>query len=576
MKKQDITLLLSLLVPVWVHAGGFTEVTVGPGVDCDYATITAASSNAPGDDVMIKVAKTYNSSFTEIISNRNTRIYGGYDDCSDPTRSGQTHLDGAGFNGPMFILGTAASSTEWTSLWLRNLEISGGNSSSNGGVLQLKGSWYLVTVDVLMRNNSSSQDGGAIYLEDAGGAVLYPLLDLINGTVLRNNQADNGGAIACAVGGDMSMQNTLISSNTATDDGGGIFLTDDCYLEQYGGSALEGIWLNSAGGFGGGLHVTNGAIGRMRSHVNNTGAARISSNSAANGGGISVTANGLFEATDAIITDNSATVTGGGIRSNNGRVNIRRLLPGAQCHDELRCSSLSDNSVTGNNPSFGGGGAIATFGGTLSVTGTYFEGNSAFDGSAIRARFMPLDGVDKDLTLVGNVFAKNSGAPQVVYFEDSSGDIGFSSFIDNEDNQRMIELTYPTTSSDFHEVRVMGSIFDQAGDATASAELTTSGQAPIGDCNRNEVNATGDIAGASRSVTTTVNLVDRNSGDYRLQNSSSLNDFCNGSFLGAGSNYSANGFQRPIDIGVANNYGSYDLGGLETHDLDLIFKHGFE
>lgn len=574
---KKIVFLLALFSVCEAQAGGFTEVTVGPGMDCDYSSITAASSNAPGDDVIIKVAKTYQSSFIEVLSNRNTRIYGGYDDCSDDTPSGQTHLNGAGFSGPMFVLAAANSSTEWTSLWFKDLEISGGNSNTSGGVLQVKGSWYLFLSNVLMRNNASNQDGGAIYLEGVGGGVLVPLLTLWDDTVLRNNQAQNGGAIACAVDGDMDIRNSLINSNTASGDGGGIHMTDACYLEQYGGSVLQGILLNNAGGFGGGLSVNDGAIARMRSHRNETGAAQISFNSAANGGGISVTNNALFEATDALINGNTATSTGGGIRSNNGRVNIEREMPGAQCHTEIRCSTISNNRVTGDNPSFGGGGAVATFGGSLSITGTYIEGNSAFDGSAIRARFMPLDGLDKDMTMVGNVVAGNTGAPQVVFLDETSAEMAFNSFIDNEDHQRVIDVSYPTTFGDFHEVRITGSIFDQNGDNTPSAELTSAnGQLPVGDCNRNEPSSTGDLAGQPRSVGTAVSMVDRSNGDFRLQSNSVLNDFCDGSALGVGSNYSANGFQRPVDAPISNLHGTYDLGGLETHDLDLIFADGFE
>ena len=53
-------------------------------------------------------------------------------------------------------------------------------------------------------------------------------------------------------------------------------------------------------------------------------------------------------------------------------------------------------------------------------------------------------------------------------------------------------------------------------------------------------------------------------------------DYCDGSFLGIGSNYSANGLPRPVDSSISDLFGQYDLGGLERYDDDLIFKDGFD
>jgi len=174
------------------------------------------------------------------------------------------------------------------------------------------------------------------------------------------------------------------------------------------------------------------------------------------------------------------------------------------------------------------------------------------------------------------VFAGNHDASQVVYLDETSADIAFSTFVDNEDMVRVIEIAYPTTSLDPHEVNISGSIFDQAGDTVESAELTTAGVFPNGDCNRNEFNSTGDLMGKPRSTTATVDFENRSGGDYRLVDNTSLVDFCDGSFLGVGSNYSANGLPRPVDSTISNLFGTYDLGGLERYDSDLIFKDGFD
>ncbi len=331
--------------------------------------------------------------------------------------------------------------------------------------------------------------------------------------------------------------------------------------------------MNQASFWGGGIYASNEAeVIIVSQSIFSVGKAVVSGNSADNGGGIGVSSGASLLARDAVINGNTASLTGGGIRSSDGHVTVERTLAGAQCHTEDRCSTISDNTVTGNDPAFHGGGAIATFGGTLKVTGTYFEENSAFFGSAIRARFMPFESVFTDVSVVGNVFAKNTNAPQVIYLDESSAHIGFSTFVDNEDMDRIVEVAYPTTFSDIHEVLVVGSIFYEFNGSTEAVTLTTLGSTPDGDCNR--VDPLGSFALEPRSTSQTPDFVDRVSGDYRLVNT--FVDYCNSSLLGSRSNYSANGLIRPVDDAWPNLHGTYDLGGLERYDLDLIFADGFE
>jgi predicted outer membrane repeat protein len=580
-----VLILFLLLLVNAVAQSQTVTVTVGSDGACDYSSITAASFNAPsGDELVIRVAKNYSVSSIQILDDRSTSIFGGYDNCSDTSANGRTILDGGSFTGPIFVLSEAigADTASRTNLYLWNLEISNGNSNTSGGGISLTGSWYLSLWNVDMHDNTSQQDGGAIYVKASTDlSAIGPNINIRGNSILSNNSADNGGAIACDGLGNGALTglfiwDTQISFNQASQNGGGVFVTNDCRYGQYEGGLFQGVLLNDAAGFGGGIYGSNGSFVSIQSNNFDKNAAAIVSNSAANGGGIAVSNNATLLVEDAVISSNTATSTGGAIRSNQGNVIIQRVKPGAQCHSEVRCSRITDNSATGTSTSFSGGGAIATFGGTLEVTGTYFEGNSANYGSAIRARFMPMDGFNTPMTMVGNVFAGNSGAQQVVYLDETSADIAFSTFVDNEDMTRVIELAYPTTSLNPHEVNISGSIFDQAGDTVESAELTTAGVFPNGDCNRNEFNSTGDLMGEPRSTTATVNFENRVGGDYRIVDNTSMVDYCDGSFLGAGSNFSANGLPRPVNSSIANIHGIYDLGGLERYDSDLIFKNGFD
>ena len=580
-----VLLLVMLMFGAAVVQSQTVTVTVGSDTACDYSSITSASFNAPAADTLImRVAKNYTVSTIQILDDRSTSIFGGYDNCSDTSIDGRTVLDGSSFNGPILVLSEAigADSASRKNLYLWHLEISNGNSNSHGGAISLIGSWYLSLWNVYMHHNVSNQDGGAIYAKASTNlSAVGPNINIRGNSILSNNSADNGGAIACDGLGNGALTglfiwDTQIAFNQASQNGGGVFATNDCRYGQYEGGLFQGVLFNDAAGFGGGIYGSNDSLISVQGNNFDKNAATIVSNSAANGGGIAVSQNATLLVQDAIINNNTATSTGGAIRSNQSNVIIQRVKPGAQCHTEVRCSQISNNSATGTSAGFSGGGAIATFGGTLEITGTYIENNSANYGSAIRARFMPMDGFNTPVTMVGNVFAGNSNAPQVVYLDESSADIAFSTFVDNEDMDRVIELSYPTTWSDPHEVNISGSIFDQAGDTVESAEVTTSGVFPNGDCNRNEFNSTGDLMGEPRSTTGTVTFEDRGGGDYRIVDNTSMVDYCDGSFLGIGSNYSANGLPRPVDSSISDLFGQYDLGGLERYDDDLIFKDGFD
>ncbi len=569
--------------PQGALAGDQVTVTVGSDGACDYTSITAASFNAPAAHLLvINLAKNVSLPSTQLVSVRRTHITGGFDTCSDSTPSGKSVLDGSAFNGPIMIGSNSGTST--TDLFLENVEITGGNTNTNGGGISLTGPWRLVMVGTIIDDNVANSDGGGIYIEDTGGllAMGFPVLprsrlEIYENSIVSSNAAEDGGGIACV--GDVGIEvfNSQIALNEASSDGGGVFLTGGCAFELNDSGGFQGVLLNEAAGFGGGIFADGGSEVRLRGGDSEGDPAVVISNSATNGGGIALRSGAVLDARDSVITSNSASSTGGGIRSDGGEIHIYRSRPGAQCHSEVRCSVLSDNVANGTDAGFAGGGGILAVGGTIRITGTYSEDNQANFGSAMRARFIPLDGFSRNITILGSVFAGNSGAPQVIYIDESDADIGFSTFADNLDNDRVIEIAYPTTSEDPHETRIFGSIFDQAGNTVESAELTTFGQFPTADCNRNEENSAGDLAGGPRSTTAPPFFVDRNAGDFSLDpGASSMVDHCDWSTLGSLSNHSANGLDRPNDVSAANLHGAWDLGGIEYHALGSIFADRFE
>jgi|GEM_PF-1723780 len=562
-------------------AGDSVTVTVGSDGACDFTSITAATFNAPdAESLTIRLAKNVSIVGIQLLDTRNTHIIGGYDTCSDATPSGTSILDGSGFNGSIMIGGNSSITT--IDLFLENIEVTGGNTNTNGGGISLQGPWRLVMAGTNINNNVANGNGGGIYIEDLVAALDRGLpvprssIELYENSIVSSNTAQDGGGIACAGNVRIEVYNSQIGVNDANSDGGGVYLADGCELELYDSGPFQGVLLNEATGFGGGIFADVGSLVRLRGGSNNGDPAVVMSNSATNGGGIALRSGAVLDARDSIISDNTANNTAGGIRSDGGEIHIYRSRPGDQCHSEQRCSQLSNNTANGTDGSFAGGGGILAVGGSIRITGTYIEDNRANFGSAIRARFIPLDGFDRNITIVGNVFATNENAPQVVYLDESDADMGFNTFVNNTGNDRIIEIAYPDTPLDAHEVRIFGSIFDQAGSTVPSAELTTTGTFPVGDCNRNEPSSTGDLAGEPRSTTTAPAFVNAGAGDYRLSSGSAMVDYCDWSILGSESNFSANGLSRPNDVPEPNQFGAYDLGGIELHDPDFIFQDRFE
>jgi hypothetical protein len=581
--KATVVCALAIgLNPPAAEAGDGVTVTVGGDGACDYASITAAVFNAPAANVLvIELAKNVSIGSTQLVNTRNTLITGGFDDCSDTTASGTSILDGSGFNGSI-LLGTN-SGTSTIDLFLENVEITGGNTNTNGGGISLQGPWRLVMAGANINDNVANGNGGGIYMSDPNamrqrGFTPTPRssLEIYENSLVSSNTAQDGGGIACV--GDVGIEvfDSQIGTNEATSDGGGVFLTDGCQFELNDSGPFQGVLLNEAAGFGGGIFAEQGSQVRLRGGDSDGSPAVVVSNSASNGGGIALRTSAVLDARDSVITSNSASSTGGGIRSDDSEIHIYRSQPGGQCHSADRCSVLSDNSAGGTDPGFAGGGGILAFGGSLRITGTYMEDNQANFGSAIRARFIPLNGLSRDITILGSVFAGNSGAAQVIYLDESDADIGFSTFVDNLNNDRVIEIAYPDTPGGPHETRIFGSIFDQAGNTVASAELTTAGQFPAADCNRNEANSTGDLAGGSRSTSALPAFVDRNAGGFGLLPTSAMIDYCDWSTLGSLSNHSANGLNRPNDVPAVNLHGAWDLGGIEYYPVGAIFSDRFE
>ena len=292
------------------------------------------------------------------------------------------------------------------SLTLNNSNISNNNvaNGSGGGIFSYNG--------VLESNNSSISYnkatgywGGGLYANSAN-------VTLANTTMVYNTDVNQTGGAICQSAGSLTIQNSNISYNNATTGGGGgIFVNEGCDLNISGGT----ISYNSAVGSGGGIQgygsglikikgttIKNNSSGICGGGVANTGgsmaltSASISNNSAANGdggglfqqGGTLYVSNatklnynsanqggGAFLTTafenfnGGTVIGNKASVNGGGLMSWNNTLYLTNV-------------SVASNSASSTSGNYGGG-LYQNAGGSMNLTGTTVQKNSAMFGGGI-------------------------------------------------------------------------------------------------------------------------------------------------------------------------------------------------
>ncbi|AFZ49765.1 VWD domain-containing protein [Dactylococcopsis salina] len=173
----------------------------------------------------------------------------------------------------------------------------------------------LTLTDVAIEGNSAERDGGGIYNDRFGG-----ILTVIDSLISENQTSDQfGNGAGIGNGGTLNLNNTTISTNSASSAGGGI---------------------------------TNFSDGQIA--LNNS---RIEDNTAYSGGGIDN--DGIFTISSSTIANNVATNNGGGIRNAGS--------------DEVGMT-ISRSTISGNSALVGGGIDNAN---ELLITNSTVSSNSA-------------------------------------------------------------------------------------------------------------------------------------------------------------------------------------------------------
>ena len=279
------------------------------------------------------------------ISNNGALVNGGGvfltgDNCTYQLQKGDITGNTAGYGGGVYLekglfkLGTAGNVLDGN--------ISNNAAQFGGGVYIGSGSTSSVSDDTsveptegfimyggMITGNSTSDDGGGIYLN--GGSFL-----MYNGDIISNSSLTDGGGVCIANNGNFTMNNGNITKNglktgtVVTENGGGVYL-DGGSLTVNAGNISE----NSATASGGGVYISNGNVGMQ------TG--KILSNSCGEYGG------GVYVYNPSGSSSKTVSVTGGSLLENTARYG------GGICVDGLIELTIGNVEIAENTATNGGG-----------------------------------------------------------------------------------------------------------------------------------------------------------------------------------------------------------------------------
>jgi len=242
-----------------------------------------------------------------------------------------------------------------------------GNVSINGGGVYLQGTFTMHSGNIL--GNTASSNGGGVYI--GGHTAQFNMVGA--GTKnISGNTALNGGGVHWGQGTWNVSSGVAISGNTATVNGGGIWITSPTPVTL--GNSIE-IHGNTAVN-GGGIMIDGNTTLTL------TGIFHIFNNTATQSGG------GVYVPNSATLIINSPTVTIGHTNSTLGNTALRGGGVNIAGTVTMEAGSIRGNSATGvaANTGIGGGINLATPTASMTLTGShpkYISGNSARYGGGV-------------------------------------------------------------------------------------------------------------------------------------------------------------------------------------------------
>ncbi|MCA9945522.1 MAG: CSLREA domain-containing protein, partial [Anaerolineales bacterium] len=189
----------------------------------------------------------------------------------------------------------------------------------SGDTINIPSGNYVLTLGELLITKNLTLVGSASIprLDGNGSSRVFQISGnvtlTLNNLTVTNGTAVDGGGIAI-FGGNLTLNNSTVASNVASNNGGGIYLGSSGTVTLNSGAISH----NTAVTGGGGVYNMSGSLIQMNGAIEN--------NSAAAGGGVYVNLiDALFTLAGGIVQQNSSTVLesgGGGVYVAQGTVNL--------------------------------------------------------------------------------------------------------------------------------------------------------------------------------------------------------------------------------------------------------------
>ncbi len=300
-------------------------------------------------------------------------------------------------------------------LTLDTVEVSGNVVQAGGGTgggLRAEGANGTLTLrHVTVRANRTLNNAGGMSLSgDLGSATIA------NSTIIENQSVTGAGMVAFNVGA-LSITNTVIRGNRASQRGGGIHFTGSTSA-TIAGSVISHNIADSTGG--GGVSINNTSVVRLTATAIDSNQANGPASATQGGGGAYITDGTSFEMNGGSVSGNSTqTGWGGGIWSRNASVTLAAVdvvgnraggSGGAFAFNARTTAAFTGGVVRDNQAVAGSGGGVLLVDGTLTANGTDVAGNIAAvrgGGFQLNTSATPLVPTNVNLT---NVTVRNNRA----------------------------------------------------------------------------------------------------------------------------------------------------------------------
>lgn len=322
------------------------------------------------------------------------------------------------------VMGGGIYAAQGVVLNAKNTKFLDNTAKSGGGILL----WSNSSADLNnseVSGNKATGDGGGVYIWDSTCS-----LTASNGTVFRENSGYRGGGIFSS-GGTVTVEDSTFEKNTATDDGGAIAATQNSSLTVRNSKVLENKAADTAGGIlaeKSTLEVTDSIIDGNRASV---------------GGGLYISDIDAPGETKEDKPEHTITRTEITNNTADGQGIGGGIYLGAQ-KLTITDSKLTGNNTISKNGQTQGGAIVAYSPGDFTLDNTLIQGNTADVGGGIHVLSTKLR--DSHIILCNNTRITGNVANQ----------FGGGIFLDNMNNPAVLELV--NASVDNNTANIAGGI----------------------------------------------------------------------------------------------------------------------